>query len=94
MACVTYDLALDDETLQTMAERVGVWNFAKKARKVLNVLSGDFPIRETMEYAMLQQLLEPAMKYAGVKFSAVEWRAFLQLILVSGNDTSAYKQSG
>ncbi len=88
MACVTYDLGIKEEQLQSMAEKVGVWNFAKKARKVLNVFSGDFPKRDVLEYAMLEQYLKPAMKYAGVKFSKVEWRAFLQLILVKEHPTS------
>lgn len=88
MAYVTYDLQINEEQLQAMAEQVGVWNFAKKARKVLNVLAGDFPDRETLEYAMLEQFLRPAMKYAGVQFSAVEWQAFIQLILVRDNNTT------
>lgn len=82
MAVITYDLNLEDEQLQAMAEEIGAWNFAKKARKVMNVLTGEFPKRETMEYAMLEQILRPALKYAGVRFTPIEWRAFLQLILI------------
>ena len=85
MARVSYDLHIDDEQLQAMAEELGAWNFAKKARKVMNVFSGEFPKRETMEYAMLEQFLRPALKYAGVRFSPVEWRAFLELILIRDN---------
>ena len=85
MARVTYDLHIDDEQLQAMAEELGAWNFAKKARKGMNVFAGEFPKRETMEYAMLEQFLRPALKYAGVRFSSVEWQAFLELILIRDN---------
>ena len=80
MPKLRYNLAITDETLQAQAEALYVWNFAKKARKVINVLQGIMGSNNGNHTHYLLTNLTPAIKYAGVTFSREEFETFLHLI--------------
>lgn len=75
----SFNLQVRDEDLQMTAETLGVWNFAKKARKVLNVLQGELGWHG-QDWQAFYDNLGPAIQYAGVAFSQEEKTAFLHLI--------------
>ncbi len=78
---VAFNLNISDEKLQAKAEEIGVWNFAKKARKVINVLQGELETTQGPNGKKVHELIKPATKYAGVTFSEKEKDAFFSLVL-------------
>ncbi len=82
-----FHLKVKDEELQIKAEELGVWNFAKKARKVLNVLQGDLGW-SGQDWQVFFEKLRPAIKYAGVNFSPEERKAFIKLITIERTGNS------
>ncbi len=76
-----YNLNVTDEELQAKAEAINVWNFAKKARKILIVLQDEMGQSIGEDENQCRHQLQSAIKYAGVTFSDQESEAFLQMII-------------
>lgn len=76
----TYTLLISDEQLQAKAEELEVRNFAKKARKVLNVLQGELGRQSNISEKAISGQLTPAIKYAGVSFTTKELESLWELM--------------
>ena len=76
-----YNLNVSDKELQAKAEAIDVWNFAKKARKVLIVLHDEMGQSIGEDENQCTHQLQSAIKYAGVSFSDQESKAFLKMII-------------
>lgn len=86
MPTLSYNLAISDETLQAKAEELQVWNFAKKARKVITVLRGILEATSGTNTRELVTQLPYAIKYAGVTFSHQELVTLLNLLTFKANN--------